>query len=188
MSDSEPMRDADILIVDDAPANLDLLRDILEPSGCHIFFATSGEMALEVAASSTPDIILLDVMMPGIDGFETCRRLKSMDGLADTPIMFVTAKTDVTDLAQGFSVGGVDYITKPVKPLEVNARVSAHLKIRQLAEQQKRHVAALETAKKELQDLNETKDKFLSSVGRRLRDSLSEISKTTLAIKGVCGG
>lgn len=183
MSDAEAMKDADILIVDDAPANLDLLRNILEPSGCQIFFATSGEMALQVAPKSNPDIILLDVMMPGIDGFETCRRLKSMDGFAETPVVFVTAKTEVTDLAKGFAVGGVDYITKPVKPLEVNARVSTHLKIRRLVEQQQRHLLALEAAKKELQELNATKDRFLSSIGRDLRDSLSEISGTTLALK-----
>ena len=103
MSDAEVMKDADVLIVDDAPANLDLLRNILEPAGCHIFFATSGEMALQVASKSNPDIILLDVMMPGIDGFETCRRLKGIDKLAETPVVFVTAKTDVTDLVKGFS-------------------------------------------------------------------------------------
>ncbi len=183
MTDAEAMKDADILIVDDAPANLDLLRKILEPAGCHIYFATSGEMALQVAPSSSPDIILLDVMMPGIDGFETCRRLKGMDGLAETPVVFVTAKTDVTDLAKGFSVGGVDYITKPVKPLEVNARVSAHLRIKRLVEEQKRNLAALEAAKKALQELNAVKDKFLSSLGRDLRDSLSEILRTTASLK-----
>ncbi len=183
MSNAEAMRDADVLIVDDAPANLDLLRNILEPSGCHIFFATSGEMALEVASKARPDIILMDVMMPGIDGFETCRRLKSTDGFEATPVVFVTAKTDVTDLAKGFSVGGVDYITKPVRPLEVNARVGAHLEIKRLMEAQKDHLAALEAAKRELQELNATKDRFLSSIGRDLRDSLSEISKTTAALK-----
>jgi DNA-binding response OmpR family regulator len=152
MNDTDALKDAHVLIVDDAAANLDLLRDILEPSGCHIYFATTGEMALQVAPHSKPDIILLDVMMPGIDGFETCRRLKAEAGLADTPVVFVTAKTDVMDLALGFAAGGVDYITKPVKPLEVNARVSTHLKMRRLIEDQRKHLAALEDAKKELQE------------------------------------
>ena len=187
MSNTEAMKGANVLMVDDAPANLDLLRNILEPSGCRIYFATSGEMALEVAPSCTPDIILMDVMMPGIDGFETCRRLKAMEELAETPVMFVTARTDVTDLAQGFSVGGVDYITKPVKPLEVNARVSAHLKIKRLVEQQKNHLAALEAAKKELQELNATKDRFLSSIGHDLRESLAGITRTTVVLKEAAG-
>ncbi len=183
MGDTEVMKGAGILIVDDAPANLDLLRDILEPCGCRIYFATSGEMALEVAPRSRPDIILMDVMMPGIDGFEACRRLQDMEDLAETPVVFVTARTEVTDLATGFSVGGVDYITKPVKPLEVYARVSAHLKIKRLLEEQKKHLAALEAAKKELQELNATKDKFLSSIGQDLRESLARITRTTASLK-----
>ncbi len=174
---------AKVLIVDDAPANLDLLRNLLEPLSCQIFFATNGEMAMEVAPASQPDIILMDVMMPGMDGFETCKRLKETDSLRDIPVVFVTAKTDVSDLAKGFEVGGVDYITKPVRRQEVYARVGAHLKIKRLIEQQTRHLAELEQARKELQELNATKDKFLSNIGRNLQASLSDISSASISLK-----
>lgn len=183
MIDLGELKGASVLIVDDAPANLDLLRRILEPEGCQIFFATTGEMALEIAPNSVPDLILLDVMMPGIDGFETCRRLRGHEALRDVPTIFVTAKTDVVDLAKGFEVGGVDYVTKPVRPAEVVSRVSAHLKIRRLIEEQQRNLSQLEAARRELQELNATKDRFLSNVGRSVQDALTEISSASAALR-----
>lgn len=183
MADLGELSGASVLIVDDAPANLDLLRRILEPEGCQIYFATTGEMALEVAPHSVPDVILLDVMMPGLDGFETCRRLKGYEALRDVPTIFVTAKTDVVDLAKGFEAGGVDYVTKPVRPLEVTARLSAHLKIRRLLEEQRRNLMQLEEARRELQELNATKDRFLSNVGRSVQDALSEISGASVSLR-----
>lgn len=183
MTDLGELEGASVLIVDDAPANLDLLRRILEPEGCQIFFATNGEMALQVAPECAPDIVLLDVMMPGMDGFETCRRLKAHETLRSVPTIFVTAKTDVVDLAKGFEVGGVDYVTKPVRPLEVAARVSAHLKIRRLIAEQRKNLAQLEQAKRELQELNATKDRFLSNVGRSVQDALAEISGASASLR-----
>ena len=172
-----------VLIVDDTPANLDLLRDMLKPLGAQIFFATSGAMALEIAGSAKPDLILMDIMMPGMDGLQTCRRLKTTSDLRAIPVIFVTAKTEVADLVRGFEAGGVDYITKPVKQPEVHARVCAHLQIQGLIRQQGEHLKALELARKELQELNATKDKFLSSMGRALMDSLREISSASRALK-----
>lgn len=185
MTHNEALSDAKVLIVDDAPANLDLLRKLLEPMGCQIFFATNGEMAIKVAPDSLPDIILMDVMMPGIDGFETCRRLKQNDSLREVPVIFITAKTDVADLARGFEVGGVDYITKPVKRQEVHARVGAHIKIKRLIEEQARHLEELALARKELQELSASKDKFLSNIGRGLKDSLAEISRASTSLKSI---
>lgn len=181
--DNEAFLGARVLIVDDAPVNLDLLRSLLEPKGCHIFFATTGEMALEIAPGSHPDIILMDVMMPDMDGFETCSRLKRLEWLSDVPVIFITAKTDVSDLAKGFEVGGVDYITKPVKQQEVHSRVGAHLKIKRLIEQQKKHLMELEVAKHELQELNATKDRFLSNIGHNLQASLADIYRASVEIK-----
>ncbi len=180
--DNETFVGAKVLIVDDAPVNLDLLRSLLEPKGCQIFFATTGEMALEIAPGSQPDIILMDVMMPDMDGFETCSRLKRLEWLSDVPVIFITAKTDVADLARGFEVGGADYITKPVKQQEVHSRVGAHLKIKRLIEQQKKHVLELEVAKQELQELNATKDRFLSNIGHDLQASLAEIYRASAEI------
>jgi DNA-binding response OmpR family regulator len=176
MSEAVGIGEAKVLIVDDSTVNLDLLRNMLQPMGYQIFFATSGEMALEVAAGSEPDVILLDAMMPGIDGFETCRRLKAAEELRDIPVIFVTARTETKDLALGFEVGGVDYITKPVKQPEVLARVRTHLQIRALIRQQREHLDALELAQRDLQELNATKDKFMSSIAGDLQNSLKEIS------------
>jgi len=175
MPDVDDLRGAKVLIVDDVPANLDLLRGMLQPLEFQIFFATSGEMAQRVAAQSEPDLILLDVMLPDIDGFETCRQLKQEPTLADIPVIFITAKTDVEDLARGFEVGGVDYITKPIKQPEVHARATTHLRIRSLIQQQERHLAELEEARNELQELNATKDRFLTVLAKDLREPLAAI-------------
>lgn len=183
MSEGGVLAGANVLIVDDAPANLDLLRDILQPAGCRIYFATSGEMALKIAADCSPDVVLLDVMMPGIDGFETCRRLKRIASLKEIPVVFVTAKTDVSDLAEGFSAGGVDYITKPVRPLELTTRVRTHVTIRRLIASQQQHLADIEHARRELQELNATKDKFLSNIGRDLLATVAEIVRTGDALR-----
>jgi len=178
MSDPAEAIQAKLLIVDDKTANLDLLRDMLAPLDHQIFFATSGAKALSIASSVLPDLVLLDVMMPETDGFETCRRFKQDPLLKNIPIIFVTAKTDVEDLARGFAAGAVDYITKPVKQPEVHARVDNHLRIVELIRQQHQHLDALEQARGELQELNDAKDKFLSNLGREARASLAQIADT----------
>ena len=164
-----------ILIVDDKIANLDLLKQMLRPLGYRIFFATSGARALDIAASVHPDLILLDVMMPEMDGFETCRRLKQVEALRETPVIFVTARTDVEDLAKGFEAGAVDYVTKPVAQPEVHARVATHLRLQGLIREQRLHMAQLDQARRELQALNDAKDKFLSNLGREATASLARL-------------
>ncbi|MFO1340722.1 MAG: EAL domain-containing protein [Burkholderiaceae bacterium] len=110
-----------VLIVDDTPENIDVLSAVLDGMGCELMVATNGPRALELAARRRPDLILLDVMMPGMDGFEVCRRLKADMGTAEVPVIFCTARTD--DISTGFAVGGSDYITKPINADEVMARV-----------------------------------------------------------------
>jgi len=121
-----------ILVVDDTAANLDLFSQILESEGYEVSFATNGKQALELASMAKPDLILLDIMMPGMDGIETCRKLKSLTSIKDIPVVFITAKTDRKDVAEGFRVGAVDYINKPVQNEEVRARVYCHLKMQAL--------------------------------------------------------
>jgi len=130
-AEPEPIR-ATILIVDDIPANLNLLREALEPEYYEILGATSGEMALQIATRAVPDLILLDIVMKGIDGFETCRRLKADPKTADIPVIFITAKEETENVVEGFRVGGVDYITKPFRNDEVRVRVQTHLTIKRL--------------------------------------------------------
>jgi PAS domain S-box-containing protein len=121
-----------IVIVDDKPTNLGILFDFLTDSGFKVLVAQDGESAIQKVEYARPDLILLDVMMPGIDGFETCRRLKANPSTQDIPVIFMTALSDTVDKVKGFSLGAVDYVTKPMQQEEVRARVTTHVTIRNL--------------------------------------------------------
>ena len=121
-----------ILIVDDAPENIDVLHQTLETEDYEILVATSGERALQIVRRALPDLILLDVLMPGMNGFETCRQLKQEESTQDIPVIFITVRGETESVIEGFRVGGVDYIIKPFQQEEVLARVKTHLKISSL--------------------------------------------------------
>ncbi len=140
-----------ILLVDDTSDNLYLLEKFLVPQGYTVFYAMSGKKALQLAERLLPDLILLDVMMPGMDGFETCKRLKNSPELRDIPVIFVTGRTEVKALAKAFEAGGVDYITKPVKRQEVLSRVKTHLQLQHLNRERERMIIALDEHKSRLQ-------------------------------------
>jgi two-component system, sensor histidine kinase and response regulator len=127
-----PEASTTILVVDDNPTNLSLLFDLLSDEGFKVLVATDGEGAIAQLGYVKPDLLLLDVMMPGIDGFETCRRLKANDLTQDIPVIFMTALSAISDKVKGFDVGAVDYITKPIDREEVLARLKTHLTIRRL--------------------------------------------------------
>ena len=127
-----------ILIVDDTPANIQTLTAILKEQGYQISVATNGKQALEVLGKVRPDLILLDVMMPEMDGFETCARLKASPDLHDIPIIFLTAKTDTADIVRGFELGAVDYVGKPFNAHELLARVNTHLSMDRLRRENER--------------------------------------------------
>jgi DNA-binding response OmpR family regulator len=116
-----------ILVTDDVPANLDILFQALDSEGYNVHVASDGPTALKVAQQSHPDLILLDVMMPGIDGYETCRQLKAQSAIRGIPVVFLTARDDLEGIVEGFESGGVDYITKPFKKEEVLVRIQTHL-------------------------------------------------------------
>lgn len=119
-----------ILIVDDEPANLGILVDILKDTGINVSVALNGEKGIEQAETVRPDLILLDIMMPGIDGFETCRRLKQNDATRDIPVIFLTALSDTDQVVKGFEAGAVDYITKPFRQMEILVRINTQLALR----------------------------------------------------------
>lgn len=121
-----------VLVVDDSSANLTMLTDYLEDSGFTALTASNGEDALEKALHTHPDLILLDVVMPGLDGFETCRRFKAKPALQEIPVIFMTALSSTEDKIKGFQAGAVDYVTKPFRQEEILARVTTHLQIRDL--------------------------------------------------------
>ena len=138
-----------ILIVDDTEANIDVLMEALGEN-YEISVATDGETALEAVAFESPDLILLDVIMPGIDGFETCRRLKENPETQKIPVIFITAKRETDDIVKGFQVGGVDYIPKPFQQDEVLARVRTHLQLEALKKQQEKLAQELKRSHQEL--------------------------------------
>jgi signal transduction histidine kinase len=144
-----------ILVVDDTLANLEVVAEVLGDAGFEVAIATDGERAIKQASISQPDLILLDVMMPGIDGFETCRRLKTTSVTDDIPVIFMTALSDTTDKVRGFNLGAVDYVTKPFQEAELLARVTTQLKLqhlRQTLEQQvEQRTADLQKALQQVQ-------------------------------------
>ncbi|QLF93091.1 response regulator transcription factor [Pseudomonas sp. ABC1] len=122
------MRQDIVLIVDDVPDNLALLSSALEQAGYMVLVALDGQSALERMRRLKPDIVLLDGMMPGLDGFATCRQLKAEAAFEDVPVVFMTALADSEDVVRGFASGGIDYVTKPIQPEQVLARIAAHLR------------------------------------------------------------
>jgi two-component system, sensor histidine kinase and response regulator len=168
-----------ILIVDDVPTNLNVLMQFLENTGFDVLVATDGEGAIEQAAYALPDIILLDVMMPVMDGFETCRRLKANPVTQDIPVIFMTALSDTLDKVYGFELGAADYITKPLHQEEVVARVNAHLTMhrqKQELERQKQEIEQLrEQDRLHFEKLAYLKDQMLSTASHDLKNPLTTI-------------
>lgn len=169
-SNSPPpsLRGRRILIVDDDRLNIRILSGILKPEGYALAEATNGESALEVLVDFKPHLLLLDVMMPGIDGFETCRRIRSKYGEQSPPVIFITAKTEADDVVEGLGLGAVDYLPKPFKPKEVQARIRTHLQNQLLSEQKQLLLEQLSRA-------NAAKNRFLGMAAHDLRNPLASI-------------
>jgi len=162
MSDRFDLHGQKVLIIDDTPANIGVLADYLADYGLDVLVAQDGMSGLEKAEGIIPDIILLDVMMPGIDGFETCQLLKANVLTAEIPVIFMTALSEPEHKVKAFAAGAVDYVTKPLHQEEVLARVNAHLQISAQAQ-------LLQAQAEALRALNASKDKFFSIVAHDLK-------------------
>jgi|GEM_PF-661971 len=186
----EIVKNSKILIVDDEPSNLGVLLDGLRDLECTIMLAQNGESALEIAKEEQPDLILLDILMPGMDGFEVCRRLKENNGDMDSSIIiFITALSDASDKVRGFELGAVDFITKPFQREDVIARVSTHLGIRKLQKDLQENNERLQqeianrrqadeelcAGKKQAESANQAKTRFLANLTHDIRTPLGAI-------------
>lgn len=169
------LRGAKVLLVDDTQANLDVLCELLEREGYAISMAPNGEVALRIVQRVQPDLILLDVMMPGLNGFEVCQRLKVDEMTRDIPVIFITAETLTESVVAGFDAGGVDYILKPFREEEVLVRVDTHLKINHLTKALAKKNDALLHANEQIQIATERKSRFLANITHELRTPMTAI-------------
>jgi len=161
-----------ILIVDDIIDNLHMLMDMLEVQGHQVRIAMSGQEALEAIKKQKPDLILLDIQMPGMDGYEVCERVKADKSTTDIPVIFLSALTETSDIVKGFEVGGVDYVSKPFQFREVLARVESQLAV----SQQRQEIEELrERDRQQFEALADIKERFIRSAFHDLKNPLSAI-------------
>lgn len=190
----------EILIVEDTPASLQLLSELLTQAGYTVRQAQDGEMALLSAWERPPELVLLDIRMPGINGYEVCRRLKEAPATRDTPVIFLSALHEAEDKVQGFRLGAVDYIAKPYHPAEVLARVKTHIELRRLQigleKRVQERTAAHKQAESQLQELTgflqTVREEERSHIAREIHDELGQ-ALTALRIdlgwlRGKCAG
>lgn len=170
-------QDRMVMVVDDTPENLHLLVSILSGHGYTVLPTTDSQSALRNAMATPPDIILLDIRMPGLDGFEVCRQLKASPATAGVPVIFISALGDVADKVAGFRAGGVDYLTKPFEAEEVLARVRTHIELRCLQKNLQAEIDLRRQAEDELRQINTTldlanasKDKLFAIIAHDLRN------------------
>lgn len=198
----------EVLIVDDIPSNLNFLSEVLHLEGIGVIMATRGDDALKIAGYKHPDLILLDIAMPVMDGYEVCARLKSDPETQDIPVIYLTARTEPEDILKGFETGAVDYILKPFNATELIARVKTHLELRaktealktinvRLEEQVKQRTAEITKANSELREsnyklaiayeelsnLDKAKDEFIRHINHELRTPLQGIHGFTLIME-----
>lgn len=164
-----------IMLVDDTPANLSLLEEILRGRGYRVVAFPRGAMALRAAAANPPDLILLDIMMPEMDGFEVCRRLKADERLGETPVIFISALDDTANMLRAFDSGGVDYVSKPFQESEVLARVAAHLRLRQQQLEIEAQRRRAQESYERLCDLESQRDQLVHMIVHDMRSPLMGI-------------
>lgn len=164
-----------ILVVDDTPQNVQVLSNLLHSAGYGVVAAFNGADALEMAKERQPDLILLDIVMPEMDGFETCKAFKNQEETKNIPILFLSALSDIGDKVKAFELGGQDYITKPFQQKEVLARVKTHMRLYQLERERLGHIKQLEEQKKQLEKLSKTKDEVLRIVSHDMRNPLNGV-------------
>lgn len=154
----ESINSALVMIVDDNTENLKYLASIVKKNGYEYVMVLGGEQAFEFLKTEKPDIILLDIMMPKMDGYEVCQQLKNNENTKDIPVIFVTAKTGIDEIVKGFDVGGVDYVTKPFNSVILESRIRTHIELKRSKDKFKKYIAKLEEANARLEVEKERSD------------------------------
>jgi DNA-binding response OmpR family regulator/ABC-type transporter Mla MlaB component len=165
-----------VLVVEDDPRSLELITDTLSSAGFEVAISTTGEYALELVNAERPAVILLDLELPGINGFETCRRLKANPATRDIPVLFMTASSDIQDRVNGFSLGAVDYIVKPFRTEELVARTQVHVNIHQLMRRLEAQIEERAAAESALQKLTQ-------ELERRVEERTAELTAATAELR-----
>lgn len=166
-----------VLIVDDNDANIATIKGLLKFEGYTILTANNGATALNLAETASPDLILLDIKMPGMDGFEVCRRLKSSKETFQIPVIFLTVLSQTSDIVKGLEMGAEDYISKPFKPAELLARVHVHLQLKAVKDELRKNNVMLEEKNGQLSLLTATKDKLLSIISHDLKAPMGTLKE-----------
>lgn len=182
---SENDKPFSILIVDDTTKNIQIVAQVLKGLNYQMAFAVSGKEALEQIYSNNFDLILLDIMMPEMDGYEVCRILKSSEDYKDIPIIFLSAKSDTEDIVKGFDLGAVDYLTKPFKPAELLARVRTHLSLKAAREKIEEQKIKLEIQNEELMEMARLRDDIERITHHDLKNPLNAIIQFPDLIKSI---
>jgi len=167
--------DSKILIVDDQPANLSILFEYLTEFNAHIMLIQEPEEALKISESKCPDIILLDIIMPEMNGYDVCRKLKENEKTFHIPVIFMSGLSETEDIVKGFDAGGVDFIVKPLRKEEVLSRIATHLRICRTEKELKKQSLMLIEVNDTLKAINETKDKMLSIISHDIRTPIGNI-------------
>ena len=175
MSDEKTI-ESTILAVDDAPTNLSVLVDNLSTDTCRVLTAESAKSALNRLEYVIPDLILLDVMMPEMDGFTLCRKLKTHPIYKHIPVIFLTAKSDGEDIVEGFLAGGVDYVTKPFRKMELSMRINTHLELKLARQKIQEYAHTLEDRNKRLSEMLDEKNEFIGVATHDLKNPLSVLT------------
>jgi signal transduction histidine kinase len=172
-----------ILIIDDVPENIQVVSSILYQKGVNIAIAQSGGEALKIISRKSPDLILLDIIMPEMDGFAVCEHLQHDPATKEIPIIFLTAKNQPDDIVKGFNLGAVDYVTKPFNPAELLSRVFTHLELKKSRDLISAQNQQLAERNLKLQELNATKDKFFSIIAHDLKNPFSTLITLSSLLK-----
>lgn len=174
----------DILIVDDTPENIRVLGTMLKQDGYRVRAVTSGALALDAVRTEAPDLILLDVSMPQMDGYEVCRRLQGDEALRAIPVLFLSALSETHDKVEAFAAGGVDYVTKPFRVEEIVARIETHLALQRLQRELRRNHEELQRSFSKLEELERIRQALVQMIVHDLKNPLAAIKVNASIIRG----